>query len=65
MKDLGIIYADLISPGNLWPFPQNNPGETKPSNIFELIEPIHLLIGGIVLVVVIIALFMISKSKKK
>jgi len=65
MKDLGIIYADLISPGDLWPFPQNNPGERPSLNIFELIEPIHLLIGGIVLVVVIIALFMISKSKEK
>lgn len=64
MKDLGIIYADIIVPGD-WPLSQNNPGETNPSNIFELIEPIHLLIGGIVLIVVIVALFMISKSKKK
>jgi hypothetical protein len=63
MKNLGTIYADLISPDDFWPDFPGNP--SKEPSFFDLIEPIHVVIGGVVLVLVVVSLFMIFKSKKK
>jgi hypothetical protein len=65
MKIFSRVYADLITPRDFWPDLGPNPDNPNSVDFFDLIEPIHLIIGGIVLVLVIVSLFMIFKSKKK
>jgi hypothetical protein len=65
MKIFSRVYADLITPRDFWPDLGPDSGNPESGNFFDLIEPIHLIIGGIVLVLIIVSLFMIFKSKKK
>lgn len=65
MRSFSTVYADLISPNDVWPDFPSDPGNTVEPSVFDLLGPIGLLIGGVVLILVIVSLFMIFKSKEK
>jgi len=56
--------ADLLPPDGGWDRPNFNPN-TEPKTFIDLIEPQHIIIGGVVLAVVIISFIALFKMRKK
>jgi hypothetical protein len=67
------VFADIAPSFNdpkikVYPeiLPNNNPlPYQKPTALLDLIQPIHLAIGGVVILVVILSFFILSKIKNK
>lgn len=53
--------ADLLPPDGGW----DTPSRPEPKTFIDLIEPQHIIIGGVVLAVVIISFVVLFKMRKK
>ncbi len=57
--------ADMLPPDGGWKVRTAPAANPEPKSFIDLIEPIHVAIGIIVLVVVIVSFVVLSKARKK